>query len=398
MACNARMAAYMSWPSGGLIASSHCLILVDEIGSMEQARKIPVTVLTGFLGSGKTTLLNRLLHSAGRVLPDPSRIAIVINELGSVALDHHLVRHVGNSIAILDSGCICCSVRGELVDALQELFMAALQRKVPVFSHVLVETTGMADPAPIMYTLNYQAFLRERYAYEGCITVVDSVHALRQWREQPEALRQLALADVVVLGKADLAGRDQLALIEPALRGINQDAPVYSSQALPPLGDLLQAASLGRKALRPQGPRLFGDAPDAVSSREQAPPALAHSAVSVFVLRWSEAPSRSEFIKGMSGLQSALGARLLRAKGLLRFAGEVQYSVIHGVHEQLYPFQNLPQDGSAVAWSGEAGQPEGSPQAKPYEAAVVFILRAATLDEFRAEAAQHLPSAVCSET
>lgn len=218
---------------------------------MAQGTKIPVTVLTGLLGSGKTTLLNRGLRpsSSGEV----PRIAVVINELGTTSLDHKLVRHVSDNVSVLASGCTCCSVRGELVDALRELFMTALHRKIPVFSRVLIET---ADPASIMYTLQYQAFLRERYAYDGSICVIDAEHGQDQLQHQPEALQQAALADLLVIGKVDLVAPDGLAQIEQALRAINPQAPIYSSLALPPLDELLGKVVPGTGA-QPQRHGLF---------------------------------------------------------------------------------------------------------------------------------------------
>jgi G3E family GTPase len=218
-------------------------ILVGGHYFMAQGTKIPVTVLTGALGSGKTTLLNRVLR------PPPSgqapRIAVVLNEPGTTVLEHKQVRRIGNGVSVLASGCACCSVQGELVDALRELFMAALHRKIPVFSRVLIEAAGTADPVPIMHMLQYQAFLRERYAYEGSICVVDAEHGLEQLQHRPEATRQASLADLLVIGKADLAAPDGLEQIEQAIRAVNQQAPIYSSLALPPLDELLAKAAAG---------------------------------------------------------------------------------------------------------------------------------------------------------
>lgn len=210
---------------------------------MAQGTKIPVTVLTGPLGSGKTTLLNRMLRpSASGETP---RVAVVVNELGVVSLDHKLARHIGGSISVLASGCACCSASGELVDTLRELFMAALHRKIPVFSRVLIEASGMASPVPIMHTLQYQAFLRERYAYDGSICVMDAQHGLDQTPGESGVLQLAALADLVVMGKADLVAPEILAQIEQAVHAVNPDVPVYSSAALPPFEELLAKAGTG---------------------------------------------------------------------------------------------------------------------------------------------------------
>lgn len=226
---------------------------------MAQGTKIPVTVLTGLLGSGKTTLLNRVLRppSSG----EAPRIAVVLNELGVIPLDHKLVRHVSDNVSVLASGCVCCSVRGELVDTLRELFMAALHRKIPVFSRVLIETTGVADPAPIMHTLQYQAFLRERYFYDGSICVIDAKHGLDQLQHQPEAQQQAAMADLLVIGKADLVALDGLAQVEQAVRAVNPQAPIYSSLALPPFDELLGKVVPGTGA-QPQRHGLFSGTAD----------------------------------------------------------------------------------------------------------------------------------------
>lgn len=225
---------------------------------MAHETRIPVTVFTGLLGSGKTTLLNTLLR------PEPGaeapRVAVVLNEEGIVALEHKLARHASDQGSVLASGCACCSVQGELVDVLRNLFMSALHRKIPVFSRVLIEASGMADPVPVMHALQYQAFLRERYVYDGSVCVIDADRGVGQGADQngdqvgdllrcrPEVERQVAGADLLVMSKADLVGPDRLLQMQQALRQANFQAPIYSSLALPSLDELLARVVLGTGA------------------------------------------------------------------------------------------------------------------------------------------------------
>ena len=150
-------------------------------------RQIPVTILTGFLGSGKTTLLNHLLQS-----PEMANAAVLINEFGSVAVDHHLVAKLDEDVILLDSGCICCTVRGDLTRSLTDLFMRCMRREIKPINRVVIETTGLADPAPVIYTLMDDFFIGERYRIDGVVTVVDATHAEGQLAQLNTSFGHLA--------------------------------------------------------------------------------------------------------------------------------------------------------------------------------------------------------------
>ena len=186
----------------------------------ERDTRIPVTIITGFLGSGKTTLLNHWVKQ-----PELSDCAVLINEFGSVGLDHQLVKQVDEQVMLLDSGCICCSVQGSLATALQELFMEALRKEIRPFRRLIIETTGLADPAPVLFTLRQDNFIAERYRFDGIVTLVDAVHIEGQLTRQYEAVKQIALADLLVISKSDLVATEALA----ALQQIDAQLPELST-------------------------------------------------------------------------------------------------------------------------------------------------------------------------
>jgi len=187
----------------------------------DPARTLPLTVVTGFLGAGKTTLVNALLRDAR--LADT---AVLINEFGSVGIDHHLVEKIDDKVLLLASGCLCCSARGDLARALRDLFMRRLRREIPRFSRVLVETTGLADPAPVLATISGDFFLAERYRIDGVVTVIDAMLGEGQLARHVEAVKQAAMADRLLLAKCDLAPHAQIAALHARLDRLNPGAPL----------------------------------------------------------------------------------------------------------------------------------------------------------------------------
>ena len=191
------------------------------MSSTEPVSLIPVTLLTGFLGSGKTTVLNHVLKQ-----PDMAATAVIVNEFGEIGLDHLLVERSSEDVVLLNSGCLCCTVRNDIVDTLTDLFVDRVKGKVPFFTRVAIETTGLADPASILHTLMTEPIVAARYMLDGVVTTVDAVNGAGTLDRQPEAVKQAAVADRLLLTKTDLAEPAAQQAFEARLALLNPSAPV----------------------------------------------------------------------------------------------------------------------------------------------------------------------------
>ena len=185
--------------------------------------KIPITILTGFLGSGKTTLLNSVLSNTKN-----GRIAVIVNEFGEKGLDHHLIEQSTDDVVLMQSGCLCCSIRGDLPKTIERLIRKNIRNEIN-FERIVIETTGLAEPGPIMQTLLLDNVLASNTQLDGIITVADAVNGSQTLDAQFEAVSQIALADLVILSKTDIALPKQIQDFENRLRSINPTSKIIRS-------------------------------------------------------------------------------------------------------------------------------------------------------------------------
>jgi len=292
---------------------------------------IPVTLLTGFLGSGKTTLLNRLLPQ-----PALGRCAVVINELGTIGLDHLLVaRSPDNTIALLENGCLCCGVRDELAASVADLFERRARGEIPPFERILIETTGLARPGPVISLLLGDEALRSRIRLDGIVATVDAKHGATQLARHEESRQQVAVADRLLLTKTELAEPAALAELELALAALNPGAqriPVRDGEIeASALLDILSPRSVHpwlRVAAEPS--RQSGLTPRRSSSRHT------HEHIDTYHLSYREPLPMAAVETALAVLLGYHGERILRLKGLCDFIGETRPVVLHGVQQWLH--------------------------------------------------------------
>ncbi|MBS0221013.1 MAG: GTP-binding protein [Proteobacteria bacterium] len=351
--------------------------------------RIPVTVLTGFLGSGKTTLLNRLLRQ-----PELADTAVIINEFGEIGLDHLLVEKSSeDGMVTLNSGCLCCTVRGDLVRTMSKLFLKRTKGEVTPFRRMVVETTGLADPAPILHTLMTDPLLASRYRLDGVVTTVDGVNGASSLDNHEEAVKQAAVADRLLLTKSDIADAPRLSELKSRLHQLNPGAPFHTISA----GEIDPNAILNAGLYNPEtksadvkrwlheeayaedhehehghGHHHHGHGHDhhhEGAGTDQDPHNVNRhdDRIRAFCMTFDEPMSWSTVAAAFDALVTYRGPDLLRMKGILNVKDTDKPVVIHGVQHVFHPPATLD------AW------PEGDDR----KSRVVFITRDIAEDTIR---------------
>jgi G3E family GTPase len=338
-----------------------------------------VTIVTGFLGSGKSTLLADVLKG------DAARdTAVLVNELGAVGLDHLLIGEVEAQAVLLDNGCICCAMRGELKDALASLFSQRSRGEVPPFSRVVLETTGLATPAPIVATLLGDRVVSSHYSIGAIVTVVDALNAQHQQATHPEWLAQVTAADRILVSKTDLADEVTLDTLERSLAQLNPAARIArrtraddASVVLDPAANALDFADLVRRA----GTR-GSNAHAHVQPLARLDATPAHRAglasLDAFCMEFDEPIEWAVFVLWLTMLLNRHGDRILRVKGVLALAGATRPVVLHAVHHLVHPVLHLD------AWPNALGS--DGPRARPPSRLVIIaqgLARNTVIDSYR---------------
>jgi G3E family GTPase len=296
-------------------------------------KRTPIILLTGFLGSGKTTLLREVLTQDGW-----HDTAVLVNELGAVGLDQSLLWRAGGSTMVLENGCICCSIGDDLISSLEDLFWQRLQRRIPSFSRVVIETTGLADPGPIVDALLSGGLASERYRLASVWCAVDTTAGDAQFARHPECLAQAASADLIILTKTDLSDEGDVEALRSRLRAIN------------PLADFQRAAqgalpfSVLEKATRDEPIRL--PPPALAHSPEPETPASGpapqyHARVNTLAMRFVRPWPADALRNALEATLRRYGEHILRLKGLVDVDGEASPIVVQAVRNRLFPFEKL---------------------------------------------------------
>ena len=299
------------------------------------ADRPPVSIITGYLGSGKTTLLNHLLRDPGM-----ARAAVIINELGEIGLDHLLVATPSENTVLLQNGCLCCTIRGDLVETLADLLAKRGAGGVPAFDRVLVETTGFADPVPVLRTLASDEIITPRLRLGAVITLVDAVNGAAQLDDCPESVKQAAVADCLLVSKSDLAGAPAVARLRKRLTRINPGAQVHEvvrGEIAPGLlfgAALDDPAAKGERVERWLSEAAFIEAGRGALHRRRSSGASHSDRIHSFAVRREGAVTGAGLMAWLNLLAALKGANLLRVKGLVNVEGRpvavhAVQSVIH---------------------------------------------------------------------
>jgi G3E family GTPase len=302
----------------------------------EARNSVPVTVVTGFLGSGKTTVLNRLLR-----VPELTDTAVIINEFGEVSLDHLLIEQAIENAVLLKNGCICCTVRGDILDTIDELFRRRDTGELPWFRRIAIETTGLADPAPVVHTL---VDTSQPCHLDGIVVTADAMNIATELHEHEEARDQIAFADRILLTKTDLVTRREADAAEQAIRARNDRTPIR------------RIADSGITA-----DDVFGLGPDRHPAHwlRAAPPSHEHGHdhhAEAIVLRAAEPIRQAALALWLNSLLSLHGAAVLRLKGIARIEGSSEVPlVLQAVHHVLHAPGPLP-PAAAATWAGTGAE------------------------------------------
>lgn len=298
---------------------------------------LPVNLLTGFLGSGKTTLLKRLLES-----PHLANTAVLINEFGEIGLDHLLLETVEDETVVLQSGCICCTIRSDLKNAIAGLYDKSRRGLIPSFDRMVIETTGLADPAPIVFTLRGDPMIRHHFRLSNIVTTVDAVNAARELTTNDETRKQIAVADRIVITKTDIADPQAVKRLSAKLRELNATAKIYDART-----DSIEAGDLFARDI--YDPQTKSEEVQSWLDEEANRSGHAHAYdrnrhagdIVTFCVTEDRPLDWTAFGIWLSMLVHAHGENVLRVKGLINVAGLPAPVVVNGVQHIIHPPTHL---------------------------------------------------------